>query len=141
MGRPSTRATRFWKRLAQNYGAKLAEEYGPNPPEDWCAVIDRTDDERLNKSLVAIRSQHPNWPPTLGQFEAVIPRRDVHHTESVVDRLAVKAARLPLCEHQLMTPWTYFGRHDGRDVETKGVTVPPCSTCHKPSQRLLTVDL
>ena len=142
MARPSTRATRFWKRLAQNYGAKLAEEYGPHPPEDWCAVIDRADDERLQKALVTIRAQHPNWPPTLGQFEATIPKRDMHRSDSTVDRLAVHAAGLPgLCEHQRMFRWNYFGRVDWPAVEIRGVVIPDCEDCGKPDRRVLVTDL
>src|SRR5690606_34233952 len=71
----SRRASRIWERLGQWYGSRLADAYGPTPPEDWAELIDRTDDERLEDALVSVRRESPVFPPTLGQLEAAIPKR------------------------------------------------------------------
>lgn len=133
--RASVRSANFWKRLAQTYGARLQEQYGPTCPSDWCEVIDRTDEERLVKALVVIRREHLQFPPTLGQFEAAIPKRQFGKDhDSIPERLARYAvATLRLCEHELWPPWTYFGRQfdDGTPlggIETSGVVIPGCKS-------------
>ena len=153
MTRPSARAAKFWRRLSQNYGARIADQYGPTMPEDWCAVIDRTDDERLEKALVKIRQDYLQFPPTLGQFEASIPKRKLQSgTDSVAEKLATHASRtLPLCEHQRLSPWTYFGAMVETDSGVKaesitGLTIPECKTrdCRrhgKPGYRVLLRDV
>lgn len=148
----SRRAKQFWKRLAQNYGARLQEQYGPTCPEDWCRVIDRTDDERLDAAMIAIRRDYLQFPPTLGQFEASIPGRRKVGEDSGPDRLAVHAvARFQLCEHQSSIPWNYFGETTDEWFEpwgevrknyiTKGVVIPGCSSCQRPGHRVKLEDL
>lgn len=151
--RVSTRAKRVWRRLGQNYGARLADQFGPSCPEDWCDVIDRTDDERLDKALTKIRGEHLQFPPTLGQFEAAIPKRQFGgNQDSIPDRLACYAVKtLNLCEHQLPLPWSYFGHHvdDGSKYgyyDITGVIIESCrvESCHKfgqPNHRILASDL
>jgi len=146
------RAAQFWKWLIQSYGSKFAEQFGSVPPPDWCEVIGRADNERLEKALMTVRSQHPEWL-TLGQFEAAIPRRNFGKDEkSIPERLALHAVvTLPLCEHQLRPPWTYFGRQfdDGTPlggIETTGVVIPSCKSegCPsfgRPNHRVLAKDL
>lgn len=151
MARKNTRAERWWKKFAQSWGSKLAEEYGPTCPEDWADRINRTDDERLEKALTRMRQQTPNWPPTLGQFEAAIPRRELMRQGSVVDRLAVAAASMPtLCDHQRMGPWSYFGSastnwqpgdYESMRAEIRGVAIAACESCSQPSRRLLAREL
>ena len=150
--KPSARAARIWRRLAQNYGARLAEQYGSTCPPDWCEVIDRTDNERLDSALVAVRHEHLQFPPTLGQFEAAIPKREFGQgRDSITDRLAAHAVRtLNLCEHQSWIPWSYFGVkvEDGRRLlpTVTGVVIPECKHegCYrfgKPGHRVLATDL
>jgi hypothetical protein len=74
--RISTRAIRTWAKLGQWYGSRLADNYGTTPPEDWCELIDRTDDDRLLDALLAVRRESPIHPPTLGQIENSIPKRE-----------------------------------------------------------------
>lgn len=145
--KPSSRAAKIWARLGQWYGTKLGDQYGPTCPEDWCTVIDRADDERLEKALAEVRRKHIDWPPTLGQFEAAIPRKTFGKGDSIPDRLAVHALRMTNpCEHQKWVPWNYFGRKIDTGekypiYETRGVMIPDCETCNKPSHRILVSDL
>ena len=154
--KPSRRANNVWRRLVQTYGTKMADQYGPSPPPDWCTLIDRTDDDRIESAIVAVRQKYVDWPPTLPQFEASIPGRKITHGDSIPDRLAVYAVRaLKLCEHQLPIPWTYFGKvteewyepwkQTRKNYETRGVTIPACAAegCPKygVGHRVLVSDL
>jgi hypothetical protein len=65
----SKKSESVWRRLAQWYGSRLGESYGPTCPPDWAAVIDECSDERLDRAMNAIRREHISFPPTLGQFE------------------------------------------------------------------------
>jgi hypothetical protein len=124
----------------------VAEQYGRTPPEDWCSLVDRTDDERLELAMINIRQRYLDHPPTLPQFAAAIPARQTADRESVVDRLAQHAARLPLCDHQMMGPWSYFGPmrrdHEGHlQAEVRGVVVAACHSCGCPTHRVSVNDL
>ena len=133
MTRPSTRAARTWRRLTQTYGARVVDAYGAACPPDWCAVI-------------AVRSKHLQHPPTLGEFEAAIPPRRLATDASMPERLAAHVMRTQkLCHHQSAASWSYFGRieDDGRSgvPVTRGVVVPSCSECGRPSRRVLAAAL
>lgn len=147
----SKRAARTWDRLRQWYGARVAEQYGELPPPDWCALIDRTDDERLESAMSRVRHASPIHPPTLGQLEDAIPRRARAGEATLAERLCDAAARKfgpALCQHQLLGPWNYFGpvkeyvcanRADEivTHPEVRGVQIPQCAKCSKPSHRML----
>jgi len=110
----SKRAARTWDRLRQWYGARVAEQYGAVPPLDWCAIIDRTDDERIETALATVRRESPAHPPTLGQLEAAIPKRDLwsNNQRSQIDQFAdfavSKLTRI-MCQHQVAMRWNFFG--------------------------------
>jgi hypothetical protein len=148
----SRRASRTWEKLGQWYGSRLADNYGPTPPDDWIELIDRTDDERLNTALALVRSQTPIHPPTLGQLESSLPKREPVNTgPSVPQQLAdLMLKRHVLCIHQLNRPWNYFGPM--REFEVlppskppktithpfpRGVQVAACEECGKPTYRVL----
>ena len=143
----SSRAKRFWKRCIQSWGTKLTEQYGTTCPDDWCKAINRTDNERLDMAIIALRQETPIWPPTLGQLEAAIPRKQIHGGDSIPDRLAQYAvSKFRLCEHQSMRPWNYFGElvDDGSKIGfpiTKGVVIQECGDCRQSSHRLLVTEL
>ena len=146
MTRPSSRAARTWRRLTQTYGARVVDAYGAACPPDWCAVIDRTDDDRLDQALIAVRQKHLQHPPTLGEFEAAIPPRRLATDASMPERLVAHVMRTQrLCHHQSAASGSYFGRieEDGRSggVVTRGVVVPSCSECGRPSRRVLAAGL
>ena len=147
----NVRVQKLWRRLAQTYGARLADQYGPTCPQEWCEVINRTDDERLEQALIAVRREHLQFPPTLGQFEAAIPERR-RFTDSLPDRLAQHAvAHFKLCEHQLQQPWSHFGPviDDGGPAPratVRGVVIPECKHkgCFKfgkPGHRVMDTEL
>lgn len=153
----SRRASRIWERLGQWYGSRLADAYGPTPPEDWAELIDRTDDERLEDALVSVRRESPVFPPTLGQLEAAIPKRqhasgrEPSKAQQIADLMLKKHGR-EMCVHQLAQPWNYFGPlREFQMPNTKpplyithpdprGVVVADCRDCGKPTFRVLIED-
>ena len=145
MAKPDARARHFWKRLVDNYGVRLTDQYGTAPPPDWCDVIRRSSDTQLNAAIVNVRRESPVYAPSLGQFEKSIPAAN-EASPNVIDELAQRAAELNLCKHQRMRPWSYFGKRtegaDGRVVPiTEGVVIAACETCDRPSRRLRVEDL
>lgn len=152
----SRRAQRVWDRLASWYGTRLVDQYGKHPPEDWCGAIDRTDDERLEVGLLGARRASPAHPPTLGQFEAAIPAKQIGiGGQSAPEKLceyAIKTFGHELCKHQIARPWSYFGPmteyaskgRGGQMVmmpEVRGVVVPACDECGKQSRRVLLAEI
>ena len=148
--RISKRSQRAWARLSSWYGARLQEQYGPNPPDDWCEIFDRTDDERLQHGMLTARRESPIHPITLGQLEAAIPAKHGAVTrQSVPDVLCEAATRkFNPCQHQSAAGWNFFGplrefvsKHAGGDLVThpdvRGVQIPACAECDRPSLRLL----
>jgi hypothetical protein len=132
----------------------MAENYGPTPPEDWCEVIDRTDDDALNTALLHVRRQSPIHPPTLGQIEDAIPKRETGNTgPSKPERLAalmIAKHGAEMCKHQRAKTWNYFGPMNTFELKTdkkkpdyvthvdpRGVQCQPCDECGKASFRVL----
>jgi hypothetical protein len=149
------RAQKAWDRLKSWYGTRLADSYGDAPPEDWCELIDRTDPERLEEALATVRSESPVYPPTLGQLEASVPKRRDSSGPSMAFLLsehAVKKLQTQFCPHQLRGPWNYFGpvreykrlgtkSEAVKHPEVRGVHVPACQECGKPTHRFTVDDL
>jgi hypothetical protein len=149
----SRRALQTWDKLGQWYGTRLSDNYGPTPPDDWAEVIDRTDDERLKDALLAVRRVSPIHPPTLGQLEASIPKRESGHTgPSKAERIAnamLRAHGPEMCVHQFAKIWTYFGPLTTFELmpkrtppeymthpDPRGAVCPACEACGKPSYRV-----
>ena len=110
----SPRAARVWRRLSEWYGARLADQFGEDPPGDWCEIVDRADNGTIKAGLVKIRTTYAAHPPTLPQFEAAMrPARQVIEVgPSNAERLAVFAMRQVgrrLTHKQLRGPWSYGG--------------------------------
>lgn len=144
----SVRAKRFWKRCIGSWGAQMAEQFGTTIPDDWAIVVDRVDDERLDRAFLRLRQETPIYAPKLGQLEHAIPNK-LFGEDSIPDRLAQAAVKQfgpILCEHQLWRPWSYFGRNvssEGRAYqETVGVVIPACPDgCGKAGHRLTVEEL
>lgn len=153
--RISKRADAAWKRVASWYGSRLFEQYGQHPPEDWCELFDRTDDERLWDALLAVRRESPIHPPTLGQIETALPKKQwssgtqPSKPQQIAD-LMLATHGSDLCIHQMARPWNYFGPMREFEVlpkskppmyithaDPRGVQVAPCEQCEKPSYRVL----
>jgi hypothetical protein len=144
--RASYRANRIWKRLTDYYGARIGEQFGKTPPEDWCEIIDRTDDERLQAAMTEIRMKHLDFPPTLPQFQAAIPARKDHGVGSLIERLEDAAQRLALCPHQEVAPRWWFGSQwrDARghlNGQVAGMVIGECRACNAKARRLTARDL
>lgn len=146
MARVNPRAERAWKRLVSWYGARMADQYGPTCPADWATAIERVDDERLEKALIEIRRISPAHPPTLGQFESAIPKREIQRGPNLAEQLVeFVIARRRTCEHQRADRWNFFGpvaehTNERRTVthpSIKGVQVPACEKCQMPTVRVL----
>lgn len=109
----SPRARRVWDRLTEWYGTRVAETYGPNPPRDWCRLVDRSNDFDVKRALNTIRTKHPSHPPTLPEFESALRRPAPVHREpadaTIQERLVayvVKHYRLTTA--QLVAHWTFL---------------------------------
>jgi len=152
--RITPRAKHVWTRLGEWYGSKLAEQYGPVPPEDWCEIVDRADNETVKRGLSVIRSTYVSWPPTLPQFEEAMRTTDRSRgtpSAPVTERLVefvLKHRRLT--PRQLAAPWTYLGRSfdapgpDGKiwanwGIEFTGVVVP--ADGENPGYRVMVADM
>lgn len=152
--RISKRSDSSWKRLGSWYGARLFEQYGQHPPEDWCELFDRTDDERLWDALLAVRRESPVHPPTLGQIEAALPKKqwasngEPSKPQQCADLMLAKHGE-DMCKHQRAMPWNYFGPMREFEVlpkskppmyithpDPRGVQVPACEECGKPTYRM-----
>lgn len=151
----SRRAQRVWDRLLSWYGARLAEQFGKHPPDDWAVLFDRTDDERLEQALLAVRRSSPGHPPTLGEIEAALPAKPMGNKSDLNPAEALCAfvvRNRETCQHQRMRPWSYFGpvvdfpTNKARDYPVshpsiRGVVVPSCGDCGKPSLRVMLDEL
>jgi hypothetical protein len=143
----SRRSKQFWKRMIQTYGAQLIKFYGETPPKDWAVLVDSIDDSQLDQTMIQIRNNHVKYPPTLPEFEALVPRRSIFLEKPLPDRLADHVLKtFRLCEHQSCKPWSYFGEKvmgaGGRPEHTiSGVVIPECNDCKKSSHRVLVEEL
>jgi hypothetical protein len=148
----SRRAGSFWLRLSQSWGSKFLDAYGPTPPDDWANAIERADDERLEQALTILRRESPTFPPTLGQLENAIPKRQSGALTSKAQQIAelmLSQHGKDLCVHQIGRPWSYFGplrefllpKIDPPEYITvpdpRGVQVAECAQCERPSYRVL----
>ena len=77
--RPSERAKSLvelvFAKLSATYGNKLAEAYSGQKlylvKAEWAQVIEPFGVDAIRVALKLARGRHPDWPPTLGQFEAL----------------------------------------------------------------------
>lgn len=139
------RTKKAWRRLVDAYGARLTDQYGVTPPQDWCDAIGRCSDRQLNAAIAGVRRASPVYAPSLGQFENCIPAA-AEIGRNLIDELAQAGAKLPMCAHQRMRPWSYFGGQEegeaGRvNLIPKGVVIPECEPCKRKSLRVLVSDL
>lgn len=157
MRKPSNRAQKYWAKLIEWYGSRVAENYGPQPPDEWCDFFDRTDPDDVAMAMRSCRRSTPIHPPTLGQLEAAIPEKIAgpigpSKPLKLCDLMMEKHGK-ELCRHQLAKPWNYFGPMTTFDRQIQGlkasekpptvthpdpvgVQVPPCEECEKPSFRV-----
>lgn len=63
---------RFWSAMAERYGRRWAEQYGPDSSPAWRELIDRFTPEEVKAALAELPKKAPEFPPTLPQFEAIL---------------------------------------------------------------------
>lgn len=124
----SIRAKRVWRRLVEWYGTRLIEQFGEEPPADWCTTVDGIDNDAIERGMNLIRGKYALHPPTFPQFaEAMSPVREAAtgHVQNIPERLAEYVAKnywARLSPRQQRGPWNYFGRHfDAPDLTGKTI--------------------
>lgn len=135
--KPHARHRRWWRKITNNFGTRFTDQFGSDPSEDWASMIDRNSDAALQSAITWLKYERPSHPPNLGEFEQALPKRKPHGDANLVDLLAQYALRnFHLCRHQLMWPWSYFGRTEERLTDRnriervpiiRGVVIPACS--------------
>jgi hypothetical protein len=100
-----------------------------------------------------VRRESPKFPPTLGDLEKAIPKRETGNSgPSKPQRLADLMLKLhgrDMCAHQVARPWTYSGPLVTFELlpaqkppayvthpDPRTVVVAPCDSCEKPSFRV-----
>lgn len=160
MATSSKRADNLWKRLIQIYGSRVAENYGPKPPEMWLEAIDDLSNEQINFGLRKISRESPIHPPALGQFVNACNELPVAETEksATLQEQLSEYAMLKLYRgkqkltpeegRQAAGPWTYLFRewidtekpkYHQRQAECVGLVVEPVGAL--PGHRIMVVDM
>lgn len=132
----SARSKRLWDRLGQWYGSRLAEQYGSEPPKDWCEVVDAADNDTVTRVLSEIRNRHTTYPPTFPEFHALFAHAKHQRAEgpSAVDIIEQHLQRRNLTFKQ-GRELTYIGSAG----QITGVVVPQDGDA--PGFRLMLADL
>lgn len=117
----SKRASGVWKRWIAFYGASKLESFGDWPGPDLCALIDSIKTlDGMRTVLAVVSHEHPSWPPTTGEFAAIVNR--VQPVQSV-DRGALWASA---CDYIARKYWQQmtFTQQRGMIYTNDGVLVP-----------------
>lgn len=97
--------------MVEWYGARVAEQYGEDPPIDWCRAVDAVNDATVQRGLSLIKSRYIDHPPTLPQFEACMrPAESSNRGPSELEQLCAFVMRhvgARLTPLQIRTSWTY----------------------------------
>lgn len=71
--KPSLRTQAAWKRLSAYYGADVIErKYGLEADPSWDRILARLDREVMGTVFAEMKTKHPSFPPTQGEFEQLI---------------------------------------------------------------------
>lgn len=104
----------LWRLLAQTYGQRWAEQYGPTPNEAWSAYLATIDAQRAKHGLhKAIHSGCPH-PPSLPEFIAYV---------KTFREASVIQFNGPRLEHQ--QPMTRELIREGLDRLRRELNLPP----------------
>lgn len=63
---------RFWSAMAERYGRRWTEQYGPESSPAWRELIDKYIPEDVKIALAELPKEAKEFPPTLPQFEAIL---------------------------------------------------------------------
>ncbi len=123
--KPSERGKLLWTHMVKRYTIKFAHDNGQTCREDWDALVQRSTDAALRTALEKCKTQHPQYAPTLPQFQTLVELASGPANTG-------PSAAWKLCEYvianrkltgaQLRSPWTYLGGDRGESIT--GVVVP-----------------
>lgn len=65
---------RFWSAMAERYGRRWSDQYGPEASAAWRELIDRYSPDDVKGALAMLKSEAPDHPPTQPQFEALLAK-------------------------------------------------------------------
>lgn len=140
--KPSRRAQRLWDRLGDWYGARFADQFGDQPSQDWCTLVDNATNEELVAVLVLVRQRHVTYPPTLPEFSALVKEVRVPRppTPPVTEQLTEFVLRTKtLSAEQLQTPWTFLFQQTEVGNVVSGVVIP--ANGDAPGHRVMVEDM
>ena len=64
----------IWRLLAQTWGAKFLEQYGPRPNEAWSAALANVEPDAAKYALTKLIDSGSGFPPTLPEFVAWVKK-------------------------------------------------------------------
>lgn len=95
---PEAWMRRLFARLHASYGSKMSAMWGDCPQADiidaWRHGLKGVPAERIARALELMLTDHPEWPPTLGQFLALC-RRPLLASASHVEALPAPRTEMP----------------------------------------------
>lgn len=65
---------RFWSAMAERYGRRWTDQYGPESSPAWRELIDKFTPEDVKSALGELPKEAKEFPPTLPQFEAILAK-------------------------------------------------------------------
>lgn len=131
----SKRATRFWTRLTQWYGARLSAQYGDVVTDDVAELVDEASNDAVQTVLANLRAKHVTHPPTFLELDQLFksakkPTTSVRGQSDAEKLVAWVVRNRDLSVDQLRLPWEHF---------PGGVAVPAAGG--KPGYRVMLEDM
>lgn len=78
-GTSSLSVERVWKQFGQMFGTRWAEQFGPNPNDEWIGALGDLRPDQIRRALSKIRVAplpYPGWLPSMPEFLAFA--RSIH---------------------------------------------------------------
>lgn len=145
----SVRAKRFWEKLHGWYGSALTEQFGPEPPSDWCALVDDSGNDVVASALAEIRQRHVTFPPKFPEVDAIFAKLKRPHdaSPSMMDLLSDYALRSKPLTFRQLRGWTFlYQGHSGyagcpasHDYAVVGMVIPADGDA--PGYRIMVTDM
>lgn len=119
----------------------------PDPPEDYCRLIDAANPQVLTRVLSRMPYKHPTWPPTFGEFAALFAEADPkqHAPGDAIDWQKILGEQTDRIVAQHWADWsplqrrqvTYIGTGNastGTAFKFTALRVPADPTANKPER-------
>jgi hypothetical protein len=65
---------RFWSAMAERYGRRWSDQYGPEASQAWRELINRFSPDDVKGALGMLKTEAPDHPPTQPQFETLLSK-------------------------------------------------------------------